>query len=290
MRVGIGTDVHPDRGRVGRAGWPDCCSRTPTDAPGIRTATSPCTPCATRCCPRPVSATWVRSSVPAGRRWDGRQRARHARRGSAAARRRTGSTVGNAAVQVIGNRPKIGPRRDEAQRVLSDVLGAPVSVSATTTDGLGLTGRGEGIAAIATALVMTAERRQVGSLVVTLRLYDTDTRDLREFVPLVPGHASVYLCGATVQGDPHIGHVRSGVAFDVLRRWLLAHDLRRRVCAQCHRHRRQDPEQGRRRRPSVVGVGRDVRARVQRGPTTSSVCCRRPSSRAPPATSRRWSR
>lgn len=57
---------------------------------------------------------------------------------------------------------------------------------------------------------------------MTLRLYDTETRDVREFVPLVPGHASVYLCGATVQGEPHIGHVRSGVAFDVLRRWLAA--------------------------------------------------------------------
>jgi cysteinyl-tRNA synthetase len=57
---------------------------------------------------------------------------------------------------------------------------------------------------------------------VTLRLFDTATRTLRDFTPLVPGRASVYLCGATVQGEPHIGHVRSGVAFDVLRRWLTA--------------------------------------------------------------------
>ncbi|HWG99488.1 MAG TPA: cysteine--tRNA ligase [Pilimelia sp.] len=56
---------------------------------------------------------------------------------------------------------------------------------------------------------------------MTLRLYDTATRSVRDFVPREPGRVGVYLCGLTVQSGPHIGHLRSGVAYDVLRRWLL---------------------------------------------------------------------
>ncbi len=226
-RVGIGLDVHPfENGRplwVAGLHWPgETGLAGHSDADVVAHA----------CCDALLSAaglgdlgTQFGTSDPA---WAGASGA--ALLGETVRRVREGGyEVGNVAVQLIGNAASPRPAsrrgavsavdRGRRRRVVVGDHHRPARAHRSRRRA-GRDGDRLGLSA----------GRSPYSCPVTLRIYDTASRQLRDFEPIKPGQVSIYLCGATVQAPPHIGHVRSAVAFDVLARWLSASGHRVVLC------------------------------------------------------------
>lgn len=122
---------------------------------------------------------------------------------------------------------------------------------------------------------------------MTIRLYDTSARQIRDFVPLTAGCVSIYLCGATVQAAPHIGHIRSGLNFDIMRRWFeyRGYDVTfiRNVTDIDDKIINKSAEQGR----PWWSIGYENERAFNASTTTPSDASRPPTNRARPATSPR---
>ena len=125
---------------------------------------------------------------------------------------------------------------------------------------------------------------------MSLHLFDSASRSVREFHPVRNGTASIYVCGPTPQGPPHIGHMRGALNYDVLRRWLAHRGLDVTLVRNVTDIDDKILTKAARARHAVVGSGRRGSSASSTTPTPRSARCRPRSRRAPPGTSRRWSR
>ena len=247
------------------------CSPRPTTSGAACRRSSCCATSRSGCAPRAGgSATSTSSSRPSSPKL-GAARRRHGRR--------TSSPRSQAAAEPMGEGIHV---QREAQARRRDRRDRPVR---------GHRGVGGRAARPRLKRRPKLERRSGpgGSLAPMLRIFDTAARAKVDFVPRRPGQVSMYVCGPTVYDVPHVGHGRTAVVFDVIRRYLAVARRRGHVREQHHRHRGQD-------HPPRAGTGHDrgASSRTRTSPrtgssSTGSACCDPTTCRTRPTSSRRCS-